>query len=184
MFEFFLTKFYRGLDSKIAKKFKASLTYRKMQSPWVAHLKDLACRGLRFGWLITKEPTIYNELLNLKTYTSMCSTQTSEYLGLMAVQAAPKLLDRNLKIIKENLRAADAFFKKWKSQFHWIKPQAGSVSVFKTNELSAENFVTGWPTNLALFCCQSDIWGTPINTSGWASGKKTLKNILPFLIAL
>lgn len=37
-------------------------------------------------------------------------------------------MERNLKIIKENIRILDSFFNKRKSQFYWIKPKAGSIA--------------------------------------------------------
>lgn len=102
--------------------------------------KGLGLPGLRFGWLVIKDPNLYAEILNLKSYTSMCSPQTLDYLGHMAIKAAPKLLEKNLKIIKENISLAEEFFKKWSKHLSWLKPLAGSVSVIKVNEPSAEHF--------------------------------------------
>lgn len=102
--------------------------------------KGLGLPGLRFGWLVIKEPKLYDRILNLKSYTSMCSNQTNEYLGLMAIRAAPQLLAKNLEIIKENIKIADLFFKKYKKNMNWLKPLGGSVSVFKIEEPSAEVF--------------------------------------------
>jgi aspartate/methionine/tyrosine aminotransferase len=102
--------------------------------------KGLGLPGLRFGWLAVKDMHLYKELLNLKSYTSMCSPQTLEYLGTMAIKAAPKLLEKNLKIVTDNILAAEVFFEKWSKQLNWLKPVAGSVSVVKVNEPSAEQF--------------------------------------------
>ena len=70
----------------------------------------------------------------------MCSTQTGEYLGRMAIRAAPQLLKKNLAIVKGNLFIAEKFFEKWGERFQWLKPMAGSVSLMKLNESSAETF--------------------------------------------
>lgn len=102
--------------------------------------KGLGLPGLRLGWLTIKDPALYNEVMNYKTYTSMCSSQTLEYLGPMAVRAAPKLINKNLRIIRENMILAETFFAKWQSHLTWIKPLGSSVSVFKVNAASAELF--------------------------------------------
>lgn len=102
--------------------------------------KGLGLPGLRFGWLVVKDPHLYDQLLSLKTYTSMCAHQTNEYLGVMAIRAAPQLLVKNLMIIGENLKRAETFFKKHESKFTWLRPDGGSISVFKLNEGSADKF--------------------------------------------
>lgn len=102
--------------------------------------KSLGLPGLRFGWLVTKEVAAYKAIYDLKCYTSMCSTQTGEYLGRMAIRAAPKLLKRNVEIVKHNLTVAEKFFEKWHDRLHWIKPMAGSVSLMKLDRGSAESF--------------------------------------------
>jgi aspartate/methionine/tyrosine aminotransferase len=102
--------------------------------------KSLGLPGLRFGWLATKNATAYKKLHDFKIYTSMCSTQAGEYLGLMALRAAPQLVKKNLAIIKQNLLIAEKFFAKWNDRFAWLKPMAGSVSLMKLKQGSAEAF--------------------------------------------
>lgn len=102
--------------------------------------KSLGLPGLRFGWLVTKDPYAYKALLNYKTYTSMCSTQAGEYLGRMALRAASQLLEKNRLIVRQNLLVAERFFAKWKDRFQWLRPLGGSVSLMKLNEESAERF--------------------------------------------
>lgn len=102
--------------------------------------KGLGLPGLRFGWLVIKDPKLYDQILSLKTYTSMCSHQANEYLGMMAIRAAPQLLEKNLMIINTNLKLAEEFFKKHETKFTWLRPFGGSISVFKIEEGSAEKF--------------------------------------------
>jgi aspartate/methionine/tyrosine aminotransferase len=102
--------------------------------------KSLGLPGLRFGWLVVKDQTLYRELLNFKAYTSMCSTQSGEYLGLMAIRSYAKLVAKNLEIINKNMPIADDLFKRWQNRLTWLKPIAGTVSVVKVNEPSAELF--------------------------------------------
>lgn len=102
--------------------------------------KSLGLPGLRLGWLTIKDRQRYKDFMNTKVYTSMCAPQASEYLGIMAVKAAPQLVARNLKIIGRNLSLAAAFFQKWRVFLRWMPPQAGSVSVVEVLRGTAEQF--------------------------------------------
>ncbi len=136
----FSDEIYRGLEYELDLRIQSLADMSDRSITMSGASKGLGLPGLRFGWLVVKEPSLYNELLNLKSYTSMCSPQTLEYLGVMAIRAAPKLIEKNLKIIKENIAVAEPFFEKWKKQLEWLKPIAGSVSAVRVNEPSAEQF--------------------------------------------
>lgn len=136
----FSDEIYSGLELDSESKLQSIADLTSGSVVMSGASKGLGLPGLRFGWLVIKEPKLYEELLTLKTYTSMCANQTNEYLGLMAVRAAPKLLAKNLSIIKANLKMAEPFFNEHSEKLNWIKQQGGSVSVFKINNTSAEKF--------------------------------------------
>ena len=136
----FSDEIYSGLEFDPENRSQSIADQTKNSITMSGASKGLGLPGLRFGWLVVKEPKLYNELLNLKTYTSMCANQTNEYLGLMAIRAAPQLLAKNLGIIKDNLKIAESFFKKHEGKMNWLKPLGGSISVFKIDDPSAENF--------------------------------------------
>ena len=131
---------YRGLEYDPAERLTSMVDLVEGSVALGGASKGLGLPGLRFGWLVTKDPALYKELLNLKTYTSMCSTQASEYLGRMAIRAIPQLIEKNLNIVKQNLLIAERFFEKWNRHFTWLRPVAGSVSLMKIKEESAEKF--------------------------------------------
>lgn len=136
----FSDEIYRGLEYEPGTRISSIADLSDRAVIMCGASKSFGLPGLRFGWLVIKEPQLYKELLNLKSYTSMCSPQTLEYLGLMAIRGASQLIERNLKIVKENILIAESFFKEWKEHLNWLKPLAGSVSVVKINEPSAEQF--------------------------------------------
>ena len=49
----------------------------------------------------------------------------------MALRNRKAILDRNLKIVLENLEYYDAFFEKYADLFSWYKPNAGPVALVK-----------------------------------------------------
>ena len=64
----------------------------------------------------------------LKDYTTICNSAPSEILAIIALRAAPHILERNLGIIAANLQAARAFFADHADRFEWFAPQAGSIA--------------------------------------------------------
>ena len=90
--------------------------------------KTFALPGLRLGWLVAQEPALVEQWLGFKDYTTICNSAPSEILGIIALRAKEKIVERNLGIIRENVRIAGEFFAAHSERFVWFKPQAGSVA--------------------------------------------------------
>ncbi len=90
--------------------------------------KTFALPGLRLGWLATAERSLLTAWLSYKDYTTICNSAPSEILGIMALRAKAAIVDRNLDIVRQNLRSAEQFFAGYAARFRWIKPQAGSIA--------------------------------------------------------
>lgn len=90
--------------------------------------KSFALPGLRIGWLSSKNKKLMNEIGDFKDYTTICNNAPSEILSIIALQNKQQILERNLKIISENLKILDTFFKKHKKLFSWKRPLAGPIS--------------------------------------------------------
>ena len=103
--------------------------------------KSYGLAGLRIGWLATKDQELGNRLIKMKHYTSICSSGPAEFLSIVALKHSDEILGRNLTIIKENLKIADAFFKRYPDLFVFNRPMAGPVAFIKMNiEVPIEEF--------------------------------------------
>lgn len=95
--------------------------------------------GLRIGWLATKNKQILEKVAILKEYTTICNAAPSEFLAGVALRNRRPILERNLKIVKENLALYDSFFEKYSDLFSWYKPNAGPIAFvkmhFSTNDM-------------------------------------------------
>jgi aspartate/methionine/tyrosine aminotransferase len=89
--------------------------------------------GLRIGWLATKNQAISKKIAILKEYTTICNSGPSEFLAGVALRNRHTILDKNLKIIQNNLPIYDAFFAKYADLFSWYKPNAGPIAFVKMN---------------------------------------------------
>ncbi|MBU2945779.1 aminotransferase class I/II-fold pyridoxal phosphate-dependent enzyme [Zobellia uliginosa] len=95
--------------------------------------------GLRIGWLATKNQSILEKVAILKEYTTICNAGPSEFLAGVALRNRHAILDKNLKIIQDNLPLYDIFFTKYADLFSWYKPNAGPIAFvkmhFDTNDM-------------------------------------------------
>ena len=101
----FSDEMYRGLElskdfqtESLADMYEKTISLRGFS-------KTIGLPGLRFGWLTLPDGPLYQEIMNWKNYTSMCSNQVNEYLGLMAINAYDKIATKreSAKVHNDNV---------------------------------------------------------------------------------
>jgi aspartate/methionine/tyrosine aminotransferase len=83
--------------------------------------------GLRIGWITCRDHTVLDKLERAKHYTTICNSAPSEVLALIALRAREHLLDRNQRIIAENLPVFTDFFARYPELFEFTPPDGGCV---------------------------------------------------------
>ena len=83
--------------------------------------------GLRIGWIVTHDEALRRRVIDLKHYTTICSSAPSELLSAIALRHRLELLERNHEIIRLNLALLDAFFLRQAHTFAWVRPTASSI---------------------------------------------------------
>ncbi|HEX7555138.1 MAG TPA: aminotransferase class I/II-fold pyridoxal phosphate-dependent enzyme, partial [Leptolinea sp.] len=124
----FSDEMYRSLEYQPADRLPAICDVYEHGISLSGLSKSYALPGLRIGWLASQDGTLMDRWLSLKDYTTICNSAPSEILALIAVQNNAAILQRNLEIIKANLKIADQFFGTHSSQFVWHAPRAGSIA--------------------------------------------------------
>lgn len=89
--------------------------------------KTYGLPGLRLGWIATHDRGLLEDMLDLKYYTTICSSGPSEFLAALALRNRETLVERNLGIVHRNLSLLDAFFSRHADRFEWIRPTAGPI---------------------------------------------------------
>lgn len=90
--------------------------------------KTYGLAGLRIGWIATQNLDLYQQIAQLKDYTTICNSAPSEFLAELALRHRQKLASRNLGIITSNLAILDDFFSRHQNTFQWQKPDAGPIA--------------------------------------------------------
>ena len=67
----------------------------------------------------------------MKHYTSICNSVPSEIITLIALRNQKTILERNNKIVADNLKIIDDFFDQYQDLFSWIRPQGGCIGFAK-----------------------------------------------------
>jgi aspartate/methionine/tyrosine aminotransferase len=118
---------YRGLEHDPATRIPAAVD-RSPRAVSVGVLsKSYALAGLRVGWLATHDRDLLEAVALVRDYTTLCSPAPSEVLGIIALRAAPALLERSRGIIAANLAILDELFAAHAERIDWVRPTAGSI---------------------------------------------------------
>ncbi len=84
--------------------------------------------GLRIGWIATQDRETLSRMERAKHYLSICNSGPSEYLAEIALGCADKILERNRKIIRDNLALFNEFFAENMDVFDWQEPDGGCIA--------------------------------------------------------
>jgi aspartate/methionine/tyrosine aminotransferase len=134
----FSDEMYRGLELSPERRLPAACdSYPSRGVSLSGVSKSLALPGLRIGHIATsKLPGLHSKILEMKDYTTICSSAPSEILALIAWRNKATIIERNCSIIRSNIEILDAFFKRHVDKFDWTPPLAGSTAFprLKTGE--------------------------------------------------
>ena len=136
----FSDEMYRGLEQNPSDRLPCASSLSDSCISLSGMSKSFALPGLRIGWLVCSDPVIFEKLLRLKDYTTICSSSPSEVLSIIALRSREMIISRNLAIIKKNILLVDEFVNRHSSHFSWTEPRAGSVAMLNilTGQTSEE----------------------------------------------
>ena len=83
--------------------------------------------GLRIGWIATQDSDLLSKMERAKHYLSICNSGPSEFLATTALSCGDKILQRNHRIIDENLTLLNEFFASRTDLFDWSVPDGGCI---------------------------------------------------------
>ncbi|MFF2479776.1 aminotransferase class I/II-fold pyridoxal phosphate-dependent enzyme [Paenibacillus sp. NPDC058071] len=136
----FCDQVYKGLEWDGSKHAWFSDLYDNSISLGVMS-KAYGLAGLRIGWIMTRNQSVYDKMVKYKYYTTICSSAPSEYLSIIALKNQDKILKRNISLVQNNLAIADRFFEQHKDYFVYNKPMAGPIGFHRLNlEESIQDF--------------------------------------------
>eukprot|EP01091_Cochliopodium_minus_P008443 TRINITY_DN1918_c0_g1_i1.p1 TRINITY_DN1918_c0_g1~~TRINITY_DN1918_c0_g1_i1.p1 ORF type:complete len:283 (+),score=56.77 TRINITY_DN1918_c0_g1_i1:403-1251(+) len=135
--------------------------------------------GLRIGWVATQNKKLLDDMVSYKLYTSICNSAPSEILALIALKNKENILQRNRKIMLENLVLLDSFFAKYPHLFRFIRPRGGCMAYVQLlSNKNSELFARDLRNNANILVLPSNLFNIPGNYFRIGFGKRTTPLIL------
>jgi aspartate/methionine/tyrosine aminotransferase len=123
----FCDEVYRELEHDPADRLPAACELYDRALSLGSVSKTYGLPGLRLGWLASRDREALARIVDLKHYTTICSSAPSELLSALALRHRQALVDRNRAIVLANLALLDAFFVRRAEGFSWTRPTAGPI---------------------------------------------------------
>jgi len=123
----FCDEVYRELEHDPADRLPAACDLYERALSLGSMSKTYGLPGLRLGWLASHDRDALARIVDLKHYTTICSSAPSELLSTLALRHHEALADRNRAIVLANLPLLDAFLERRAESFSWIRPTASPI---------------------------------------------------------
>ncbi|MGM8363903.1 aminotransferase [Virgibacillus sp. W0181] len=124
--------------------------------------KALSLAGLRLGWIAAPEDVI-RECVKHRDYTTISCGMIDDLLAVHALKNYDKIMDRSLKIVRNNIEILDDWVKN-EPRINYVKPQGGTTTMLTYDaDMSSVDFCIGlYEKNGAFFAPGScfDMEGT------------------------
>lgn len=123
--------------------------------------KAYALPGLRIGWMVGPK-NIIEQAWAGHDYTTIAAGSISNQIAtaVLKPQMREKVLQRNRKILNENLLILKKWIKKHKNLFYFIPPSAGGISFIRYNmDLNSTELSTKLRKEKSVFIVPGDCFG-------------------------
>lgn len=90
--------------------------------------KVFSLAGLRLGWIATHDMDLIKNFLSHRDYNLVSCGMFDEAVAGIALANSEKILERNCKIVRDNLAILDEWVEK-EPHVHYTKPQAGTTAL-------------------------------------------------------
>ena len=123
----FADEVYRELEHDPANRLPAAVDLYDRAISLGSMSKTYGLPGLRLGWLASHDRAALAKIVDLKHYTTICSSAPSELLSALALRHRDVLAGRNRAIVLANLPLVDAFLDRHAALFSWTRPTASPI---------------------------------------------------------
>ena len=135
----FSDEVYRELEHDPADRLPAACDLYERAISLGSMSKTYGLPGLRLGWLASRDRAALARIVDLKHYTTICSSAPSELLSALALRHRDVLAERNRAIILSNLPLLDAFLGRHPEKLSWTRPTASSIGFARVHGVEDTN---------------------------------------------
>ncbi|PKN11877.1 MAG: aminotransferase [Deltaproteobacteria bacterium HGW-Deltaproteobacteria-4] len=180
-FVIFADEVYRGLEFDAADRLPAFAELNERAVSLGVMSKTYGLAGLRIGWVVTQDDTLFAKLASFKDYTTISNSAPSEFLATLALRHAGPIVERNLRIIRDNLLLLDSFFAVNAERFDWQRPKAGSIAFPTLLQGKVDDFCADLVKEAGVLLLPGSLYGEGYNSFRIGFGRKNLPDALAVL---
>lgn len=138
--------------------------------------KVFSLAGIRLGWIATRDMDVVKACLSHRDYNLISCGMIDEAIATIALKHSDKLLERNKKIVRDNLAILDEWVNTEK-HVSYVKPQAGTTSlVYYDMPVDSYDFCMDMYKQTGAFVTPGDCFEQPHSMRiGFACDTETLK---------
>lgn len=138
--------------------------------------KVFSVAGLRLGWIATHDKMVLKSCWSHRDYDLVSCGMFDETVAALALSHKDKLLERNKKIVRDNLAILDDWVKS-EPHVSYVKPQAGTTAlVYYDLPMDSYTFCKKMYHQTGAFVTPGDCFEEPFSMRiGYAADTETLK---------
>lgn len=138
--------------------------------------KVFSLAGLRLGWIATHDKELIKSMLSHRDYNHISCGMFDETVAAIALRHADVLLERNRKIVRDNLAILDAWVQSEK-HVSYVRPEAGTTAlVYYDLPIDSYDFAVEMYKQTGAFVTPGDCFEEPKSMRiGYACDTETLR---------
>lgn len=139
--------------------------------------KVFSLAGLRLGWIATHDKSVIRSCLSHRDYNLISCGMFDEKIAALALEHSEKILERNRKIVRNNLFILDKWVKE-EEHVSYVKPQAGTTAlIYYDLPIDSYVFCEEMYKQTGAFATPGDCFEQPHSMRiGYACDTKILKS--------
>jgi len=108
--------------------------------------KSFGLSGIRVGWVVSRNLSLLNEILVIKSYGSICCSVVDEHLAIMAFEHKDEIIENTNRQILANIALFENFVEQHQSLVSWQSPQAGILALVEIKNVTK---IEAWAQQVA-----------------------------------
>ena len=171
----FSDEVYRGLEYAPADRLPSFADVNERGVSLGVMSKTYGLAGLRIGWIATRNTGHFKSLAAFKDYTTICNSAPSEFLATLALRHRNDIVERNMRIIRKNLRFLEDFFQQYAHVFEWTAPKAGPIAFPRFRGKSVDHFCRQLVQQAGVLLLPGTLYDEEFNCFRIGFGRKNMR---------
>jgi aspartate/methionine/tyrosine aminotransferase len=123
--------------------------------------KTYGLPGLRTGWIACRDAELRDSVVAIKLYTTICSSAPSELLAALALRHRKGFVERNRRLVLDNLALADAFVERHAELIDWVRPSASPIGFPRLQVSDTQGFCAALAADAGVLLLPGEVYDEP-----------------------